>query len=126
MQKPVKVIRGAMSQKEAIKKARRKVGTPYKSYHNWVMYVPWKCSDPDGPTTEVRRTTKSDIYQIRANYLASTALFLMDFNSEQMTEGYYRIDNLCDKARYCGFIPAEELLKEAIWVISNMKELDDE
>lgn len=125
MQKPVKVIRGVMSQKEAIKKARRKVGTPYKSYHNWVMCVPWKCSDPDGPTTEVRCWDKKEVFQVRANYVASIALYFMDFTHDQIQEGHSRIDYLTYNP-YSDFVNAETLLKEAIWVISNMKELDDE
>lgn len=119
MQK-IKTIQGAMSQKAALKKARLKVGTPYKSFHSWVMYVPWKCSDPNGPTTEVSCWTKNEVFQIRANYVASVALHFMDFTPEQIREGYSRIDYITYNS-YPEFMNAETLLKEALWVITNFE-----
>lgn len=104
-----------VSQKQALKFARDKVSIPSLSYDKaqYVFYTPWKCSDPHGPRTEIRRVNKTDAFQLRASYVASIALHYMDFDEDLREVAEMHIDLLTNNA-WKDFVSAETLLKEGI------------
>lgn len=67
---------GEMSQREALKLAQLRVGTPcrYQGQNQHTLYAPWKATDPHGPTTETRHATYGKAMQHRALIVADIAL----------------------------------------------------
>lgn len=116
-----------MNRQEALRRASREVDLPIKTVDgtHWKLYVPWKCTDPAGPSTgPLKYLSQSTAFQVRAAHVAAIALHFMGFEGEEFKIGDAEINSMAHQNPW-HFRTARELLRHAINEIERVKNAQD-